>query len=73
MVGHENVVGNVKTTLHQPLCSERKSSLPKITWATSKHQRVTWPGLYKYLITFLHIEMWHMSVSSLARGHVIRV
>ncbi len=29
--------------------------------------------IYKQLIEFLHIVVWHMSVHSLARGHVIRV
>ncbi len=33
---------------------------------TSKHQRVTWPELYRKLIVFIRIVVWHMSVCSLA-------
>ncbi len=39
----------------------------------TKHQRVTWPGVYRKLIELLHIVVYHMSVHSLARGQVIRV
>ncbi len=31
---------------------------------TSKHQRATWPGLYRQLIDFLRIVVWHMRVSA---------
>ncbi len=36
------------------------------TGTNSKHQRITWPGLYWKLIEFLHIiwDMWHMRVST---------
>ncbi len=43
------------------------------TGTTSKDQRVMWPGLYRTLIEFLRIVLWHMSVHSLLRGHVIWV
>ncbi len=43
-------------------------TLAQTTGTTSKHQSVTWPGLYKTLLEFLHIVVWHMS----ARGHVTR-
>ncbi len=34
------------------------------TARTSTHQRVTWPGLYRTLIGFLRIVVWHMRVST---------
>ncbi len=43
------------------------------TGTTFKHQRTMWPELYRKLIVFLHIMMWHISVNSIARGYVIRV
>ncbi len=48
------------------------TSLAFATGTTSKHQRVTWPGLYRYrkLIEFL---LCHMSIRSLARGHMVGV
>ncbi len=38
-------------------------SMP-LNQSTSKHQRVTWPGLYRKLIAFLGIVVWHMRVST---------
>ncbi len=43
------------------------------TVTTSKHQRFMWPELFRNLIVFLHIVMWHISVNSLAQGYMIRV
>ncbi len=55
------------------LCSWVETFLAFATGTTSKHQRVTWPGLYRKLIEFLHIVVWHMSVHSLGRGHMIKL
>ncbi len=44
-------------------CSRIEPSLAFATGTTSKHQRVTWPGLYRKLIEFLRIVVWHMRVS----------
>ncbi len=56
-------------------CSCIEPSLAFATRPTSTHQRITWPGLYRKLIQFLCIVVWHIyeSVGSLARGHMIRV
>ncbi len=42
-------------------------------WNYFQHQRVTWPGLYRNKIAFLHIVVWHMSVNLHDRSHMIRV
>ncbi len=34
------------------------------TRTTSKHQRVIWPDLYRKLIEFIYIVVWHMRVST---------
>ncbi len=58
----------------QEICLvEELVCLAYTTGTTSKHQRFTWPGLYRKLIVFPHIVVWHISVHSLARGYVIRV
>ncbi len=46
------------------LCSCVEPSWAYATWPTSTHQRVTWPGLYRKLIGFLCIVVWHMKVST---------
>ncbi len=44
------------------------------TWSTNKGSHdVEYIKLYKTLIAFLCTVMWHMSVCSLARGHMIRM
>ncbi len=50
---------------------EALSSLAYTIGTTSKHQKATWPELYRMLIVFLHIVVWHMSVHSLARGYML--
>ncbi len=52
---------------------EDLASLAQTTGTTSKHQRVTWPELYRKLIVFLSIVMRHINVNSLDRGYVIKV
>ncbi len=42
-------------------------TLAYTTGTTSKHQRPTWPELYRKLIVFLRIVVWHMSVLSLSK------
>ncbi len=37
-------------------------ALALTTGTTSKHQRVMWLGLYRKLIEYLHIVVWHMRV-----------
>ncbi len=49
------------TTLAQS-CSCIEPSLAFATGTTSKHQRVKWPGLYRKIIEFLRIVVWHMRV-----------
>ncbi len=44
---------------------EDLTSLAQITGTTSKHQSYKWPELYRMLIVFLDIVMWHISVNSL--------
>ncbi len=39
-------------------------SLAFATRTTSKHQRITWPGLYRKLIDCLCIVLWQMRVST---------
>ncbi len=55
------------------LCFGVEPSLAFATRTTSKLEMVTRPGLYRKLIEFRCIVVWHMSVHSLTRGHVIRV
>ncbi len=45
-------------------CSCIEPSLAFTTEPTSIHQRLTWPGLYRKLIGFLHIVVCHMRVSA---------
>ncbi len=40
---------------------------------TSKHQRVMWPGIYKMLIAFLHIVVWHIRMSACLQRSVTRL
>ncbi len=35
---------------------------------TSKHQRATWPELYRKLIIFIHVVVWHVRVSTRLLG-----
>ncbi len=39
-------------------------TLAYTTGTTCKHQRATWPELYRKLIVFLHIVVWHIRVFS---------
>ncbi len=54
---------NCQATLAQS-CSCVEPSLAFITGTTSKHQRVMWPELYRKLIEFPYIVVWHLSVSA---------
>ncbi len=38
-------------------------TLRETTGTNPKHQRVTWPELYRKLIAFLRIVVWHMRVA----------
>ncbi len=62
-----------KSVILAQACSYAERSLAFATGTTFKHQRVTWPGLFRKLIECLRIAVWHMSVHSLARCHMIRV
>ncbi len=57
------VVGSSCSTLAQS-CSSVEPSLAFATGTTSEHQRVMWPGIYRKLIEFLRIVVWHMKVSA---------
>ncbi len=52
-----------RSTLVQ-LCSCVEPSLAFATGATSKHQMVMWPGLWRKLTGSLYIVVWHMRVST---------
>ncbi len=59
--------GYGKCIFHSTLalsCSCVEPSLAFATRTTSKHQRITWPGLYRKLIECLHIVVWHMRASA---------
>ncbi len=45
-------------------CSCIEPTLVFVTRPTSTHQRVRWPGLYRKLIGFLRIVVWHIRVST---------
>ncbi len=58
----ENWIRN-RCTLAQS-CSCVEPSLAFATGTTSKHQRITWPLLYRKLIERLRIVVWHMRMST---------
>ncbi len=69
ILGIFNLIGSLfyTSTQHLPYHHDHSKSfagyyytLSKTTGTTSKHQRVTWPGLYWTLIVFKPIVVWHM-------------
>ncbi len=55
---------DVEDSYLRTILRDNMSSLAFATGTTSKHQRVTWPRLYRKLIEFLRIVVWHMRVSA---------
>ncbi len=50
----------------------KHSSIDKRNYFQTSRGHVTWI-VYRKLIVFLHIVVWHKRVHLVARGHVIRV
>ncbi len=57
-------IASIYETFEDIASSAYVKTLAYTTGTTSKHQRATWPELYRKLIAFLRIVVWHMRVSA---------